>query len=276
LLNSVTLQDDEQSLLLDWSTSEIELLFTNIEAWWADWEKYVSETFEHPRQFHTERLERITQKIVQILQRFTVLLDPTEAGPVREFSQLIQTRMNDWGFIVTPDSQEDRKAAAEGVILHLLSNSDRLVEQAIWDAAQLIRDEDNQILRQLMISRIIDRASPSLDVALRAVTYLMKMQIQMFHGNDLQLTLTSLDYLSEETQLKPENMTVLRQEARTARSDVRAAASEFIESLIRYANTINPSDTYIQDHPTVQKWRAIGQSDPLPEVRQPWEKSGQE
>ncbi|CAM3539550.1 hypothetical protein DESA109040_15700 [Deinococcus saxicola] len=205
-----------------------------------------------------------------------MLLDPTEAGPVREFSQLIQTRMNDWGFIVTPDSQEDRKAAAEGVILHLLSNSDRLVEQAIWDAAQLIRDEDNQILRQLMISRIIDRASPSLDVALRAVTYLMKMQIQMFHGNDLQLTLTSLDYLSEETQLKPENMTVLRQEARTARSDVRAAASEFIESLIRYANTINPSDTYIQDHPTVQKWRAIGQSDPLPEVRQPWEKSGQE
>lgn len=276
LLGSLTRHHDEQSLPLEWSNQETELLFLNVKKWWVSWEKYIGETFEHPRQFHTERLERITQIIVQVLHKLILLRPAIEAEPIREFSELIQARMNDWGFTVTPESQENRHAAAENVILNLLSNSDQVVERAIWDASQLIKDEQNQILRRLLVSRIIDRASPSLDVALRATAYLIEEQVEMFKSDDLELVLISLDYLSEETQLKQENMAVLRQEARTAKSDIRAAASKFVKSLLRYANTSNLSTMYLHNHPTIQKWEVIGRNDPLPEVRQPWEEAERE
>ncbi|ACO45503.2 SIR2 family protein [Deinococcus deserti] len=265
--------DENGSVPITWSSDEAEKLLINLQEWWFKWIEYVNVSLQQRGGFYSGNLEKATRSILQVVHDLILKNWSEDPKIVYQFSDLIQKYMNDKGFTIPSVLGDHKGITHESVINALLSNNDRIMERAIWDAAKIVQagnEGEREILRRLLVSRVIDRASPELDTVLRAITFLIEQRAQILHPDEHSLLLTSLDYLANETELKSQNLTVLSHEARTARSDIRAAASKLVVILLQHASSLR-FDSDLSLHPTIRKWRAIGQNDPLPEVRQPWE-----
>lgn len=99
----------------------------------------------------------------------------------------------------------------------------------------------------------------------------MEEGVHILLPEEIPLVLISLNYLVDETQLNARNLEVLRHDACTSQSDIRAAGSKFIVVLLKMAPYLNLDLKAIESHPSIQTWKKIGENDPLPEVRRPWE-----
>lgn len=222
-------------------------------------------------------MQQATQKVLDVIYEGIVPHRDTEE--VQAFVGTVVAQMQAWGFDIRPRVQRNSEQAVDTVIANLLGGEYRMVEQAVVDAARIMIDskpEPQVTLRHLLVSRVIHRTPLALDAVLRAVTDLMRAGVKVLEPDELPLVLTSLAYLADETALTPVALPLLLQEERTARSDVRAAASAFVAMLLQQAETLQVVLQNLDVHPTVQKWRDIGKDDPLPEVRSPWGSQGRE
>lgn len=272
LLASNEILDDGKKPLIGWQEKEIKLLFLNLKSWWPKWEKYINDRRESVF-LRDEGLETINRKILDVLHKVILPRIPEEEKSAVQFSQVIQQRMLEWGFTLSPEIRSDEYEAIETVIGRILSNRDELMATAIKDSVHLLvkgKSQELEVLRRLLVSRIIDRASPGLDIILRALSHLMDRHVRILTPDEIPLVLTSLIYLADETELDHQYSPILVSEARTARSEVRAEASSFVASLLRNASFLGFGDGKLEQEETIQRWRSIGEADPLPEVRKPW------
>lgn len=253
-----------------WTTDEIRVIFVNLQEWWADWKAYVTKMIRDPYGAHNASLQEASDSALRVIREMVIPQWDYDKAIVENLEHQIVNQMRAWNFVATPHSLDDRRISSEEIIIRIISNND--IRDNLRHAVRMlsVRKSDNmEILRKVLVFRLINRTSPDLESVILAIAHLIEKGQNIIRSDEIKFVLESLNCIAEETALKPQWITAVSQEGRTDRSDVRAAAST-LASVLSSSDILSLVDSNLKTNPIIEKWRDIGKADPLPEVRAPW------
>jgi hypothetical protein len=276
IIRGTRLEWDKTSNLIDWSVEEVSVLLARLRSWWDHEALLLSKVSNVSEEDLSPYHDLVHVMQVAILPRLTAAAEPTKSQALG-----LLTEVKEKGICVlrslpmTLRLEPGRSAEVEWELrLGLDSASSTSVVEAIWGLLDWLRHASlgslphpqTDLLAEL-IGLIVARRQTGLAESLNAVQELLKESPNLFSPHHLTSMCLALHHLEEETRL-PEPNELQGTGLETGLSVSQRPAFRAICASI--ARRLADMSTPAACTAVVENWRAVAQSDPLPEVRRAW------
>lgn len=270
---SKSIYQREDETIINWHSSEAKKIFNNLQEWWEYHKEHIQRHTEK-FSFFDETEDVVSSIMVVIIRVIAPYLDKEDKELLASFSALIND-FEKYGVdatMILPVKSfldfENEEIVEKKLLYALNSSEEELVDSSIfaicyWVFYETDEELPKSISRLLgnLISKVFFRKQPKLNVALYYIDKILTYKPEVLDEEKMDLLLSALDYLLEETSISNTQDYLISLEDRPK---VRANASKLAYTMFVYYESK-------EDVPEIlKKWKDVSSNEPLPEVRKNW------